>query len=97
MNRNRLARYFHKGGKKFQTPAQLVTIEIIRWDRMIISNHPADLVHVAIAPKQATYLPDIAVSTAMRAGTQVTPPAQRKLQHIVGNIHESRPITRIEL
>ena len=96
MNQNGLARYFHKVGEKFQASAQLVAIEIVRRNSVKVSHHPAHLVHIAVAPKQTTYLPDITVRTAMRASTQIASPAQRKLQHIVGNIHQCHPITGIE-
>ena len=76
-------RHLGIGGKEFQAPPKLAAVQRLRRYVFVVRNHPAQLMHPAIAPQQPAYLPDVTLRPAMRAGTDRTAPREGKFDDVV--------------
>ncbi len=78
------ARDFDERREKFETLSQVLAVHGFGRRRFVVGRDPANLMFVAVTPKQAAYFPDIGMRPAVRTGLDRPAAAQWKWQYVAG-------------
>ena len=75
---------FYERGKKLEPLAKLVPIDGIGYDILVVGDHPANFVNIAITPQDSTDRPDIRLRAAVRTGSNRRATIQREGNYVIG-------------